>query len=370
MSEKSVQRPVPYYIDELKAYTPGKSIEEIRREYNPPRITKLASNENRWGHSPKVEEELGDKLSTANNYPDASSTELRQQLAEIYDLKLENIVLGNGSESLLSIIAKTFFLDEEDAVTAQGTFVGFLVQARIRGIEVKRVPLTDDYRFDVKGLLEAVNERTKMVYIANPNNPTGTYITIEEFEYLIDHLPDQTIVVMDEAYFEFARDIDDYPNSMGYRLDNVITLRTFSKAYGLAGFRVGYAMGAASLIRYMYKTKLVFEPSLPAQIAAGAALEDEDFLEKTITNTQQARQRLYNILDEYGLQFVRSQANSVMVVMENEEEAQRLVNDLMELGVILRPLGGFGLPHAIRITVGTREDMDHLEQSLDQVLDS
>lgn len=236
MSDKRADRLVPSYIEELQAYTPGKSIEEIRRLYNPSRVTKLGSNENRWGHSPKVEEALEDKLVHASNYPDAGSTELRERLAEIYNLKLDNIVLGNGSESLLSIIAKTFFLDEENAVTAQGTFVGFFVQARIRGIDVKRVPLTDDYRFDVKGLLEEVDESTKMVYIANPNNPTGTYITVNEFEYLMDHLPDQTMVVMDEAYFEFARDIPDYPNSMDYRLDNVVTIRTFSKAYGLAGF--------------------------------------------------------------------------------------------------------------------------------------
>ncbi len=367
MTSKRARELVPSYIEELQAYKPGKSMQEIRELYNPPRISKLASNENRWGHTPKVEERLTRELVDAHNYPDAGARALREKLADIYDLQLNNIVLGNGSESLLSIIAKTFFLDDEHAVTAQGTFVGFFIQARIRGIEVKRVPLTEKYRFDVEGLLEEMNEHTKMVYIANPNNPTGTYITEDEFEYLMDHLPKQTFVVMDEAYFEFARDLEDYPNSMDYRLDHVITLRTFSKAYGLAGFRIGYAMGESSLIDYMYKTKLVFEPSMPAQKAALAALEDEAFLEKTIDRTREARDRLYHILEENNLTYIPSCANSVLLLMKSAQEAETLAHEMMQKGVILRPLAGFGMPRGIRITVGTREDMDHFEEALNEV---
>ncbi len=367
MTTKSAHSLVPPYIEELQAYKPGKSIDEIREQYNPSRITKLGSNENRWGHSPKVEEALKNQWTSGNNYPDAGARKLRRKLADIYDLSLDNIVLGHGSESLLSIIAKTFFLDEEDAVTAQGTFVGFFVQARIRGIEVKRVPLTDDYRFDVEGLIEAMDDQTKMVYIANPNNPTGTYITVDEFEWLIDHLPEQTFVVIDEAYYEFARELEDYPDSMDYRLDNVITIRTFSKAYGLAGFRIGYAMGESTLIDYMYKTKLVFEPSMPAQKAALAALEDEVFLGKTIEKTKSARQRMYEILDRKNIDYAPSHANSVMLQMESQDTAESLTRDMMKEGVIVRPLAGFGLPACIRVTVGTKEDMDHFEKALDKV---
>lgn len=370
MTSKRAGELVPPYIQELKAYKPGKSIGEIRDLYDPPRISKLASNENRWGHTPKVEEKLSNELVKGHNYPDAGARELRSKLADIYDLQMNNIVLGNGSESLLSIIAKTFFLDHEHAVTAQGTFVGFFIQARIRGIEVKRVPLTENYRFDVEGLLEAMNEHTKMVYIANPNNPTGTYITKNEFEYLMDHLPKQTFVVMDEAYFEFARDLEDYPDSMDYRLDHVITIRTFSKAYGLAGFRIGYAMGESSLIDYMYKTKLVFEPSMPAQKAALAALEDESFLEKTIERTREARERLYRILEQREMNYIPSCANSVLLLMNSEQAAETLTHEMMQKGVILRPLAGFGMPRGIRITVGTKEDMDHFEEALDKVWQS
>ena len=339
MSEKSVSGLVPSYIEELQAYTPGKSIEEIRKTFNPSRITKLASNENRWGHSPRVEEALQDKLSEAYNYPDAGSMQLRELLADIYDLKLDNIVLGNGSESLLSIIAKTFFLDHEDAVTAQGTFVGFFVQARIRGIEVNRVPLTPQYRFDVEGLLEAVDENTKMVYIANPNNPTGTYIPESEVRRLREHLPEDTLLVLDSAYTEFV-DRPDYTSGMEMvdQYKNTVVTRTFSKIHGLAGVRLGWMYGPAEIVDVIHRVRGPFNVNLPAIEAGVAAIRDRAFLEKSKAHNDRWLDFLIQQIRGLGYEVTDSVCNFVLVHFpdapgQSAADADRF---LAERGLVVR----------------------------------
>lgn len=357
---------VPPNIRDLSPYVAGKTIAEVQETYNPPRISKLASNENRLGCSRLVRPAVDKALNEIQDYPDPSSGKLRVLLAERNGVSAENIMVAAGSESVIANLCRTFFLNHENAVTADATFVGFFVQANIRDVSMVKVPLKDGYRFDLEGMAEAISEDSKMVYIANPNNPTGTYITKKEFEGFMQKVPEDVLVVMDEAYYEYAREVEDYPNSVDYGFDNVLTLRTFSKAYGLAGFRIGYAIGHEELIGQMMKTKLTFEPTALAQAAAEAALEDEEFLKESVGVVEKGKQRLYQFFDEHGVVYVPSISNSVMMVLPGEEEAKRFTQAMLEEGVILRRINAFGLPNCIRITIGTEAEMEHFEESFEK----
>lgn len=362
------QRPlVPQYIQTLKPYVAGKTIAEVDAAYNPSRIAKLASNENRMGHSPMVDKAVGEALAHTHNYPDSFSRELRQAIAERNGVSPANVIVAAGSESIIAILCRTFFLNTDEALTAEVTFVGFFVQTNIRGVRLRKVPVTEEYKYDLTAIAEAVNDYTKMIYIANPNNPTGTYVSKQEFERFMSSLPSDVLVVMDEAYFEYARHYTDYPDSLSCGYENVITLRTFSKAYGLAGFRVGYAIAHRDLITYMLKTKLTFEPTALGQAAALAAYGDEDFIEKSLQLVEEGKKRLYSFLDLHNVSYVPSAANSVMLILPSEQEAESMNQAMLEEGVILRRLPAFGLPHCIRVTIGTDEDMVRFEESFCKV---
>lgn len=359
---------VPENVRELKAYVPGKTIAEVEREYKPSRISKLASNENRLGRSSKVDEAVNNALKIVHDYPDPESRILRLAIASRYNIEEDRIVVGAGSESMLAGLCRSFFLNKENLITSDATFIGVFVQAKIRGIKVKRIPLTQDYRFDVKGMVNAIDDQTKMLYIANPNNPTGTYITKEEFEWLIDAVPSDVLIVMDEAYYEYAHFVEDFPDVLSYNCDNVVVLRTFSKGYGLAGFRVGYAIANSSIAHYLKKTRLAFEPGTLGQAAAYAAFEDHDFLDKSVDIVQAGKQDLYHYFDELSIGYATSAANFVMIELPDEETASHLTQKMLEAGVILRHIKGFGLPKCIRITVGLPEEMEHFKSAFSKLL--
>jgi histidinol-phosphate aminotransferase len=352
---------VPDHFKNLKPYVPGKTISEVKKSFNPVRISKLASNENRMGYSPGVEEAVKNSLNVIQDYPDPVSMKLREKIAGKNGIEPENVLIAAGLESIISIICRTFFVDGENAVTGATTFVGFFVQAAVRGVELKKIPMTPDFNFDVEGILNAVDEHTKMVYIANPNNPTGTYIKRGDYEKLVDQLPGDVLLVNDEAYYEYACIEDDYPSAMDYFKNNLIVLRTFSKAYGLAGLRIGYAMADSSLIKEMMKTKLTFEPSVTAQYAALVSYGDTEFIEKSIGVVQSGREKLYRLFDEYGIRYAVSASNSVMIMLDDEQQAEEFNRYMLINGVILRRIDSFGMPNAIRITIGTKDDMDHFE---------
>ncbi len=336
----------------------------MRETYDVARVAKLASNENRWGCSPRAVEAAAASLADTSLYPDPDARDLRRALAARFAVRTENVIAGSGSEGLMSQITRAFFLDDEEALCAAVTFMGFPILAKSRGVKLVAVPLTADWRIDLDALADAVTPKTKIIYLANPNNPTGTVFTRAEFERFMARIPDHVLVILDEAYFEFAQDLPDFPDSMRYRLDNVITLRTFSKAYGLAGLRIGYGFAHDRLISELFKVKLPFEPSAPAQAAALAALEDEAFLDMTRRKTAAGRERLYRLYDALGFPYVVSHANAVMSVLPTEKEAVELTQYLLEDGVIVRRLPAFGLPNAIRVTVGTDEDLDQYEARL------
>jgi len=354
---------LPHNIASLKGYVAGKTISEVREEYQPAQISKLASNENRLGCSRKVKNAVLEGLSDIQDYPDPLSSKLRKRVADFNGVSESEVILTSGSESLISILCRTFFKNGEHAITADATFVGFFVQAGVRGVSVVKVPITDQYGFDVDAILSNINDQTKMVYIANPNNPTGTYLTKEEYRKLLDGTPENVLLILDEAYYEFAESIPDFPKALDFRRDNVIILRTFSKAYGLAGFRIGYGIASEELTHQMIKTKLTFEPTALAQAAALAALDDQEFISQTVRSVNHQKKELYAFFDAHSVNYVRSASNSVLMIMDSEQDAIDFTDSMLRLGVILRRVEAFGLPHCIRITVGTESEMNHFRKS-------
>src|ERR1700734_2490601 len=297
---------VPPYIESLRPYEPGRSVDEVRRTYGLTSVAKLASNENPLGPSPLAIEAVRLQLSGLHRYPNGG-LDLRRPLAEQFDLKPENVIAGSGSEGIMSNIIRTFLCDDDEVLTTDAAFIGFQVLARSRGVRYRTVPYRD-WHSDLPALAGRITEKTKIVYLANPNNPTGTIFTRHEFDSFYQHVPERVLIILDEAYFEYAKDNPRYPDSMHYRYDNVITLRTFSKIYGLAGVRVGYGFAHEELIANLLKVKLPFEPSSLGQAAAIAALDDQDFVPQSLDLNARGLRLLTDSLRQMGFDAIPSHA--------------------------------------------------------------
>jgi histidinol-phosphate aminotransferase len=356
---------VPPYIESLKPYVAGRRAEDIQREYGLSRVIKLASNENPLGASPLAVEAIRRSIDNLNLYPNGG-LDLRNVLAREYDLKVANVIAGSGSEGIMSNIIRAFLCDEDEVLTTESAFIGFQVLAKSRGVRYRTAPYRE-WAYDLPALAAAVNERTKIIYLANPNNPTGTIFTKAEFDDFYRHVPERVLIILDEAYFEYATDNPRYPNSMHYRYDNVITLRTFSKIYGLAGIRIGYGFAHEELIRNLLKVKLPFEPSTPAQAAGIAALSDREFVHRSLELNARGIRFLTAALRELGFEPVPSEANFVMVPLAGAEQAAAFNEELLRRGVIVRPLTAFGLPHCIRISTGTDEENEMCVDAMQQI---
>jgi histidinol-phosphate aminotransferase len=364
---RATVRLVPPYIESLEPYKPGKPISELRRETGLTNIIKLASNENPLGCSPLALDAIRAAMADLQLYPNGG-LDLREVLAERFHLKTANVIAGSGSEGIMSNIIRAFLLDDDEVLTSDGTFVGFYVLTRSRGVRLVTVPLRE-YRFDLEAIARQINAHTKIIYLANPNNPTGTIFTTAEFDQFMKAVPSHVLIILDEAYFEFAKANPEYPDSMHYRYDNVITLRTFSKAYGLAGVRIGYGFAHDVLITNLLKVKLPFEPSTLAQAGGIAALNDTAFLEHTLHANESGRRYLGPALHALGLTVIPTEANFFLIPLESETAANSLYTELLQHGIIIRPLRAFGLPHCVRITIGTEEQNHILVDTLRPVLD-
>lgn len=358
---------VPSYIKNLANYVPGKPIEEVQRELGLDHVDKLASNENSLGPSPKAIEAMANSLSGLHRYPDISGFELRTKLANRFNIKIENVILGGGSEGIMSTIMRTFLLSDDEIVSAANSFIGFRVLANASGRKVHWVPMKN-YRYDLEAMAEKVTDYTKIIYIANPDNPTGTYITREEFEEFYVHVPERVLIILDEAYYEFAQSRDNYPDSMTYRYDNIITLRTFSKAYGLAGLRIGYGFAHDELIRNLMKVKEPFSPSLIAHTAGSAAMDDIEFLEKTLAINNDGYIFLQKELTSLGIETIPSVANFLTSIWETNTQALDITQSLLKKGVIVRNLKAFGWPNCIRISIGTADENGRFIDALKSIL--
>jgi histidinol-phosphate aminotransferase len=357
-------RLVPPYIETLKPYEPGRSIEEVRRKYGLARVAKLASNENPLGPSPLALAAISRNLSGLNHYP--NGLDLRERLAEEYDVKVANVIAGSGSDGIISNIIRTFLCDDDEVLTTEAAFLSFQLLARSRGVAYRTVPYRE-WHYDLTALAAAINEKTKIIYLANPNNPTGTIFSRHEFDEFYRHVPERVLIILDEAYFEYAQDNPRYPDSMHYRYDNVITLRTFSKVYGLAGLRIGYGFAHEDLISNLLKVKLPFEPSSLAEVAGVAALDDHEFVHRSLELNARGLRLLTGALRQKGFEVIPSEANFVMIPLADGTAAGDLVERLLQRGIIVRPLAAFGLPHCIRISTGTDEENQMLLDAMEQV---
>jgi histidinol-phosphate aminotransferase len=348
-------------ILDIQPYQPGKPVEELERELGITGAVTLASNESPYPPSDKVLAAIRGALQGLNRYPDGSGHYLRHALAQHHKVPAESIVVGNGSNELIELLARTFVRPGEEVVIPHPSFVVYpsIVQA-VGGTRV--VVSLKDHRIDLPRMRRAITPLTKMVFVANPNNPTGTIVTAEEVEKFLDKVPDHTIVVFDEAYYDFAEG-PDFPDALGHLRHGkrVVVLRTFSKMAGLAGLRVGYAVADPGCVALMNRIRQPFNVNTLAQVAALAALEDEAHVRRTVEAVREGIRELSSALATLGIQCVPSRANFIMVELP---DATAVYEKLLKLGVIVRPLASFGLVRALRISVGTPAENARLVESL------
>jgi histidinol-phosphate aminotransferase len=351
-------------ILKVKNYVPGKPIEEVQRELGLKEVIKLASNENCMGPSPKALEAIRKSLKDINRYPDSSSFYLREKLSGFLKVPKEGLIFGNGSDEIIGMAIKTFVADGDEVVIAKPTFLIYEIVAQIHNAVIKFVPLTKDLKHDLKAMKKAVTEKTKMVFIANPDNPTGTYVTKTELEDFLEGLPKGVVVFLDEAYFEFARyAFKDYPNGLDY-LDRpgMILGRSFSKAYGLAGIRIGYGISNPEVISYMERVREPFNVNLLAQAAALAALDDKAFLKRILSHVEKEKTFFYKAFKETGLRYIPSATN--FVIVDVKKDCKKVFEGLLKKGVIVRDMKAWGLDTFIRVTIGTRKENEKFISAL------
>lgn len=356
---------VPEYIRQLVPYAPGKPIEEVEREYGIPNSIKLASNENPLGPSPKALEAIREKLAQLHLYPDGDCFYLKMGLAGKLNLAPERLIFGNGSNEVIELAVRTFLRPGDEAVMAAQAFVVYRLVIQAAGGAGRAVPLRD-FTHDLEAIAEAVTARTRMVFLANPNNPTGTIVRRPEWERFLDRIPRGVLLIVDEAYFEYVDD-PDYPDSLLYqdRGQPLLTLRTFSKLYGLAGLRIGYGVAPREIIDLMQRVRQPFNVSAPAQWAALAALDDRDHVRRTLEVNRAGMEYLRREIAALGLQQVPSCANFILVRVGN---GNAVFEQLLRHGVIVRPMGVYDFPEHVRVTVGTMEENRRFIEALKKVL--
>ena len=358
----------PHYVSAIQPYVPGKPVEELERELGIRDSVKLASNENPLGPSPLVLKEIINDLKNTrsslslNRYPDGNGYYLKQALSRRLSVSEDEIILGNGSNELIDIAARTFLQPGDEAVMAHPSFVVYPMATQAQGATAIQIPLKK-YTHDLDAMADAITSSTKIVFIANPNNPTGTMNTKAEFERFMKRIPEGILVVCDEAYCEYVTK-PDYPDSMKYLAQgkDILILRTFSKMYGLAGLRIGYGIGRKDIIGEMNKLRPPFNTSSIAQRAALWALQDENHLQRTREINEQGKTYLYKELDSIGMRYVPTEANFIFMPLEHD--AHTLYTILLKQGVIVRPMG----QHEIRVTIGLPEENKRFIDALKKVM--
>jgi len=356
-----VEKLIREEVRDLPVYTPGRSPEEIAREFGLEDCVKMASNENPLGPSRKAVEAVKEALTAVNIYPDGSSAELREALSRKLGIEPEFLLISHGADEVFDLLAYAFLDRGREMVVGDPSFSSYELAARTMGAAVRRVAL-NDYRQDIPAMLRAVNKSTVMVMLCTPLNPTGTTVTAPELEEMLEGLREDILLVLDEAYVEYVSD-PRHPDALVYlrRYPNLVITRTFSKIYGLAGLRVGYAICRPEIRRALEKVKLPFNVNRLGQVAALAALEDEEHVSRSREANERGKQRLYGILDKLGFTYVPTQANFILV---KNGDYPDLFERLLRMGVIVREGEALGLPGHVRITIGDDAQNDRLEQAL------
>jgi len=353
-------------IMKIASYIPGKSIEEVQREYGAKRWVKLASNENLLGPSPRALEAIRKELPNIHFYPEGPTPLLRKALAKSFSLGEENIVTSNGADNLILMIANAFVNEGDEVIMAAPTFAVYTNVTQIMGGKPIHVRL-QNYTHDLDGMLNRVTRKTKLIFVCNPNNPTGTIVSKASLNQFLNKLPERVIVILDEAYGDFVED-PLYPHGLDYvkKRRQVIVLRTFSKVYGLAGLRIGYAIGREDLIHCLYQVRDPFPVHRLAQVAAVAALTDTDHIQKSIGLVYEGRRFLYKELDKMVIRFIPSEANFIFV--DFGKEIEEISRGLLKEGIIIRPGKTWGYPTCGRVTIGRMADNRRFIKALKKIL--
>jgi histidinol-phosphate aminotransferase len=350
----------------LTPYKPGKSIEEVKRQYGLEKIVKLASNENPFGCSGKVEEAFKNTPVSFAIYPDGYATDLREKLAAFYKVAPDQFIFGNGSDNLIQVISRAILRKGVNTVMAAPTFSQYKHNAVIEGAEVREIPLVDG-QHDLEGMLSKIDENTGVVWICNPNNPTGTYISKENLYAFLEKVPKDVLVVLDEAYIEYVEADEDYQVSeLVSQFENVIVLRTFSKIYGLASMRVGYGIAASEVIRALEPAREPFNVNAFAQKAAAAALEDQEFIQFCKQKNREGLEQFYQFCKESNLDYYPSQTNFILI--DFKTDGDEVFQFLLEKGYIVRSGKALGFPTSVRVTVGSKEQIEGVIEAMKQFL--
>lgn len=359
---------IPEYILDIAPYVPGKPLDELEREYGITGSIKLASNENPLGPSPKALEAVGRQISKLHRYPDGSGHMLLRKLAENLNVQAEQIVMGNGSDDILGLLSRVLLQPGDEAIVPVPSFLMYVIVTQSAGAVPVEVPLKDMH-IDLEGILGRVGPRTRLIFICNPNNPTGTMVTQEAMQAFLGALPPGVVVVLDEAYIEFVRD-SRCAQGLSFLSGDcpVVTLRTFSKIYGLAGLRVGYGVMPADLAQLLNRVRMPFNVNSLAQAAAAAALDDRRFVEKTTALIHTGLDYLYAELEKRNLRYFPTQSNFFLI--DVQQDAKDVFERFLEKGIIVRAMSAYGFPGYIRINAGLPEENRRFIDTLDEVMAS
>ncbi|BBH21793.1 histidinol-phosphate aminotransferase [Paenibacillus baekrokdamisoli] len=354
-------------LEQIQPYTPGLPVWEVQQKYGLKSVVKLASNENPLGPSPKAIEAIQSSLGELHRYPDANTTAIRHAIGEKLGISSEQFIITNGGDELIKLISETYLEPGDNIIVPSPSFSEYEFGAHLMDAKVIPVPLDDHFRFDVPAILAAVTQQTKIIYVCSPNNPTGTYMTHAQLTELLQGLPKGIIVVIDGAYNHYA-DAADFTDGIEFVKENypVVILHTFSKIFGLAGLRIGYGIAQASIIQQILKVKEPFNVNTLAQIAATAALTDEEHLDLSRQTVIEGRKQLYEACRELGLPYIESMGNFVLI--ELGPHTQNIYDTLLTKGIILRNGKAWGLPQHVRVSIGTKQENSFLIQELRTLL--
>ena len=357
-------------VRSLQPYQPGKPLEELEREYGISNAVKLASNENPLGPGKKALAAIEQHLGDLSRYPDGNGFSLKKALSEKHGVKLDQLTLGNGSNDILEFLARAFVAPGDEVIFSEHAFAVYPIVTQAVGGRAVVVP-AKNYAYDLDAIAAAVTDRTRLIFIANPNNPTGTWLSETALRSFIEKVPAQVLVVLDEAYYEYAIDsalkVDGYASVMGWMNDypNLVVTRTFSKAYGLAGLRVGYGVSHVDVADMLNRVRQPFNVNSLALAAAQAALEDEAHLQHSVKLNAEGMQVLTRAFDELGLSYIPSLGNFICVKVG---DAERIYEALLRAGIIVRPVANYGLPEYLRITIGRADENARFLDALKKIL--
>lgn len=354
-------------IMDIRPYVPGKSIELVQKEFGLTDVIKLASNENPIGPSPRAIEAMKDNAHKMFLYPDGYCTDLRNMAAEYLGVAQNQLIFGNGSDEVIKLLGETFIYPGDEVIVADPSFSEYDFVCLLMGGILRKVPLTN-HAHDLEKMAGQITEKTKMIFLCNPNNPTGTIVAKEEVDKFLAKVPDTVVVVFDEAYYEYVED-KAYPQSLEYLnqdRENIVILRTFSKIHGLAGLRIGYGIAAPKMIQLLERTREPFNVNLMAQKAALASLADKEHVQNSRDVNNKGREFLYKAFEEMGLDYIPTHANFLMVDLQ--KNSKEVFIELQKKGVIIRTGDIFGMDTFIRVTIGTEEENKRFIKALKEVL--